>query len=173
MRALILVGLVLLSMFAAGSPANSQTLEQAKRAQVEKSLSTSNGQIIKQAVDKYSKQYGMDPMLIHAVILTESGYNRYAKSSCGASGLMQMMPSTFKARNVGNNIWDIEQNIHGGVKHLAGLKGKYKGNIYLSLAAYNAGGGYVDKFGGKVPPKIQGYVNKVYYHKKIIESIAF
>ena len=173
MRALILVGLVLLSMFVAGSPANSQTLEQAKKAQVEKSLSTSNGQIIKQAVDKYSKQYGMDPMLIHAVILTESGYNRYAKSSCGASGLMQMMPSTFKARNVGNNIWDIEQNIHGGVKHLAGLKGKYKGNIYLSLAAYNAGGGYVDKFGGKVPPKIQGYVNKVYYHKKIIESIAF
>lgn len=163
--------LLTLLSFLTVSPVWAQSYEHARMEQVNNTMKTSTGVQIKQAVNKYSLKYDMDSKLIHAVILTESGYRQYAKSPCGASGLMQLMSGTFKARNVGNNVWDIDQNIHAGVKHLSGLKAKYKGNIYLALAAYNAGGGYVDKYNGNVPPSLKGYVNKVMYHKQILENV--
>ena len=171
MKKIIISSLIVLSMLAAGSPANSQTYEQAKKIQAEKALNGPNGQQIKQVVNKHSEKYGVDPLLIHAVILTESGYNPNAKSPCGAAGIMQLMPATFKARGVGNNIYSIDQNTEAGVKHLAGLLAKYKGNVYLALSAYNIGGGAVDRYNGQVPPATKHYVNKVLHHKKILESV--
>ena len=171
MKKIIISSLIVLSMLAAGSPANSQTYEQAKKIQAEKALNGPNGQQIKQVVNKHSEKYGVDPLLIHAVILTESGYNPNAKSPCGATGIMQLMPATFKARGVGNNIYSIDQNTEAGVKHLAGLLAKYKGNVYLALSAYNIGGGAVDRYNGQVHPATKHYVNKVLHHKKILESV--
>ena len=171
MKKVIISSLIVLSMLAAGSPANSQTYEQAKKIQAEKALKGPNGQQIKQVVNKHSEKYGVDPLLIHAVILTESGYNPNAKSPCGATGIMQLMPATFKARGVGNNIYSIDQNTEAGVKHLAGLLAKYKGNVYLALSAYNIGGGAVDRYNGRIHPATKHYVNKVLHHKKILESV--
>lgn len=170
MRKLIISSLVLFSMFVAGiAPTNAQTYELAKKTQVEKALSTADGAQIKKVVDKYSKMYGVDPALVYAVILTESGFNKYAKSPCGASGLMQLMPITFKARNVGTSIYSIEHNIHAGIKHLAGLNGRYKGDTVRVLAAYNMGGGCVP-IKGAIPKVGKKYANRVMYHKKIIET---
>lgn len=171
MKRFIFISMLALLCLLITCPSEAQTLEQAKQAHIEKSLDTTNGKIIKEKVDTYSKKYGVDPILVHAVIMTESGYNQYAKSHCGATGLMQLMPATFKARNVGSNIYSIDENIHAGTKHLAGLIAKYQGNVYLALAAYNAGGGYVDRFKGKVPPSSKHYVDRVMYHKTIVNNV--
>lgn len=152
------------------TPVFSQTLEQAKETQVKKALATEDGKIIKEKVDTYSKRYGVDPVLVHAVIMTESGYDKNAKSRCGATGLMQLMPTTFKARQVGSDIYSIDENIHAGIKHLAGLNARYNGNMYKALAAYNLGGGAFDRYNGEMPSHAKKYVDRVYYHKKIVES---
>ena len=173
MNKLLVVGLFLLSMFAVGiCPVNAQTYEQARQAQIQKVMKTSDGAQIKSSVNKYSKMYGVEPNMIYAIMMTESGFNKNAISPCGARGLMQLMPLTFKARNVGTSIHDIDQNTHAGTKHYAGLLGLYKGDHTRSLMAYNLGGGRVPVI-GPLPTAGRSYANKVMYHKKIIDSITF
>lgn len=167
-KALITV-LIAISMLS--GVANCATLEQVKKTQVQNVLKTDEGKQIKHAVDKYSKIYKIDPVLIHAVILTESGYNPRAVSSSNARGLMQLMPGTFAARGVGDDIHNIDQNIHAGVKHLKGLESRYKGNTYLALAAYLMGGGALDRYNGSMPSYAREYVNKVYYHRGIVQAV--
>ena len=85
-----------------------------------------------------------------AVGKAESGFNPDAVSSAGAQGVMQLMPSTAAALGV-ENAFDARSNIMGGAKYLSQKLQQYNGDIDLTLAAYNAGSGNVEKYGG-VPP---------------------
>ena len=155
----------------AGLFATALTYEQQKQNQTKAALNSVHGAQIKKSVQKHSSTYKIDPVLVYAVILTESGFNKNAVSSGGCKGLMQLAPNTFRARNVGTNIYDIDQNIHAGAKHLSGMIARYDGDVYRGLAAYNMGGGRVYK-NKPVPTAGRNYANKVLYHKKILEQMT-
>ncbi len=108
-----------------------------------------------------SNKYSIPNKLLKAVAKVESNYNPNAVSSSGASGVMQLMPDTARGLGV-TDVFDVEQNIHGGAKYLSQLYKKYEGNLELTLAGYNAGPGNVAKYGG-VPPfkETQNYIVKV------------
>jgi soluble lytic murein transglycosylase-like protein len=109
---------------------------------------------------KAGNRYGVSPKLLAAVAKVESGYDPSAVSKAGAQGLMQLMPSTARGLGVRDS-FDPEQAINGGAKLLARNLREFK-SLPLALAAYNAGGGAVHKYGG-IPPfsETQAYVPKV------------
>jgi soluble lytic murein transglycosylase len=108
-----------------------------------------------------AKRHQVDPALVKAVIRAESDFIPYARSPKGACGLMQLMPSTARLHNVGH-ILDPAQNIEGGTQHLRLLLDQYRGNVRLALAAYNAGGGAVQRYGGIPPyPETVEYLQRV------------
>ena len=114
-----------------------------------------------------SEHYSVDPDLVRAVIKAESDFNETARSHKGAQGLMQLMPETARLHNV-SNVYDPEENIDGGVRHLRLLLNRYQGDLQLTLAAYNAGINAVEKYGG-IPPysETREYIRRVLdYHQR-------
>ena len=115
-------------------------------------------------------QYRIDPALVKAIIMAESGYDPKAVSKKGAQGLMQLMPRTAKALGV-EDTFDPQHNIDGGVKYFRSLLNQFGNDVKLALAAYNAGSTRVRKYNG-IPPirATRHYINKVFeyyrYYKK-------
>jgi len=112
-------------------------------------------------VSRLGRRHGVDPKLVHAVIRQESNYDWLAISHKGARGLMQLMPGTANRFGV-KDIFDPAENVEGGVKYLRHLLDRYDGDFSLALAAYNAGEGAVDRFGG-IPPfrETRDYVGSI------------
>lgn len=106
-----------------------------------------------------AERQGVNPDLVRAVVRQESGGRPDAVSSAGAIGLMQLMPGT--ARELGVNPHDPAQNLAGGVRYLKEMAARF-GNLDEALAAYNAGPGAVQRFGG-IPPyrETQDYVRRI------------
>lgn len=108
-----------------------------------------------------ARQYDLDPALLRAMIHAESGFNQRARSQKGAMGLMQLMPGTARMLGVADASLPSE-NIRGGAQYLAGLLARFKNNVSLASAAYNAGPEAVQRYAG-VPPfaETQVYVQRV------------
>jgi soluble lytic murein transglycosylase-like protein len=111
-------------------------------------------------IDYYADYYQVDPLLITLIMEQESGYDPFALSPAGAMGLMQLMPDTAWMLGV-SDPWDPEENIEGGVRYFAQQMDRF-GRLELALAAYNAGPGSVEKWGGVPPyPETLDYVNNI------------
>jgi soluble lytic murein transglycosylase-like protein len=108
-----------------------------------------------------SARHNLDPALVKAVIGVESNWNPSAVSRKGALGLMQLIPTTAGQLGVGN-AFDPAQNIEGGTSYLRSLLDRYHGDLELTLAAYNAGPGAVERSGG-IPniAETRSYVQRV------------
>ena len=112
-------------------------------------------------VERLAPVYGLDANLVVAVIDAESGFQPRALSPKGARGLMQLLPDTARRFGV-KDIWDVEQNLRGGMAYLRWLLAWFHGDLKKVLAAYNAGEQRVIRYGG-VPPytETRGYVRRI------------
>lgn len=130
-------------------------------------VQAANVNTVKAAIVKHSIEMGVDPAITLSIAKTESGFRHEARSSRGAVGVFQLMPST--ARRMGLNPYSLDDNIKGGVMY---YKSMYKmfGSVELALAAYNAGPGNVKKY-KSIPPfaETRRFVSKImndYRHYK-------
>lgn len=116
--------------------------------------------VVHAAITNAAQRQLLSRDLLEAVAWRESGFRQTALSPKGAVGVMQIMPST--ALSLGVDRYDVHQNIEGGAAYLRAMLNRYGGNVNLALAAYNAGPGAVDRYGG-VPPfrETQAYVGAI------------
>jgi soluble lytic murein transglycosylase-like protein len=112
-------------------------------------------------IDQAASRNGLDPAVLHGLIQQESGFDPSATSGAGASGLTQLMPGTASSLGVAEPLNPAE-SIEGGARYLGQLMTQFGGNTEDALAAYNAGPGAVQQYGG-IPPyaETQSYVSKV------------
>ena len=113
-------------------------------------------------IERAATSASVEPNLLRAVIVVESGFNSRAVSQRGAVGLMQLMPATATRFGV-SNPYDPLQNVHGGARYLKFLIDRFGQDVRLALAAYNAGEDAVDRNGGQIPPfsETMAYVPRV------------
>ncbi len=116
---------------------------------------------VEKLVREAAERHHVDPALVRAVIATESNWNPAAISRKGAQGLMQLIPTTAQRFGV-NDVFNPKQNVDAGVRYLRTLLERYRGNLDLALAAYNAGEGAVDRAHG-IPAyrETRNYVQRV------------
>lgn len=116
---------------------------------------------IKEMLVETAEKYGVNSDLVLALAYAESGYRPDVVSHAGAVGVMQLMPETAKSLGVSDS-FDAKQNIDGGVRYLKQMLNMFGGDTSLALAAYNAGPGAVQKYGG-IPPyrETQSYVRNI------------
>jgi soluble lytic murein transglycosylase-like protein len=115
----------------------------------------------RELIESTAAEHGIPSALIAAIIQAESGFNANAISPAGAKGLMQLMDGTAAGLSV-SDPFDPAQNIAGGAQYITSMLERYDGSVALALAAYNAGPGAVDQYGG-IPPyaETQNYVPTV------------
>jgi len=153
------------------SSISTEKLEKAKTgsSNQERTITTSSSELTSfdDLFQLYANKYGVDSDLAKAVAKAESDFNPQALSSTGAQGIMQLMPETAKSLGV-DDPFNPEKNIAGGIRYLRGMLDKFGGNTELALAAYNAGSGNVEKYGG-IPPfsETKNYIKAVqkYYQQ--------
>lgn len=127
-------------------------------------------------IDSAALRYKIPINLVRAVMHAESAFDPTAVSSAGASGLMQLMPETAQKMYV-KDIFDVKENIEGGVRYLRILANEFDGDMVKMVAAYNAGPDAVRRYNGQVPPfaETQAYVRKVlqlYFQYKAQSELA-
>jgi soluble lytic murein transglycosylase-like protein len=132
--------------------------------------------LIEEWMARAATKYKIPLPLVRAVVHAESNFDRFAVSSKGASGLMQLMPGTAREMYV-RDIFDVKDNIDGGVRYLRVLANEFGGQMEKIIAAYNAGPDAVHRFDDNVPPyeETQTYVRKVlalYYKYKEQEQAS-
>ena len=120
------------------------------------------GELIRKAAAKYE----VDADLVFSVVAAESNFNPKAVSRRNAHGLMQLLPETARRMGV-RDIYDPAQNIDGGTRYLRDLLKLYDGDLALTLAAYNAGPGAVERY-GRIPP----YNETIQYVRAIRKTYA-
>ena len=117
-----------------------------------------------------ANHYQIDPALIKAIIMAESGYNTMAVSNRGAKGLMQLMPETAQSLGV-EDIFNPHQNITGGVQYFKQMVNRFNGDLKLALAAYNAGSRNVRNYNGVPPFKAtHSYIKKVFMYYQLYKN---
>jgi soluble lytic murein transglycosylase-like protein len=116
---------------------------------------------LRQLILREARRWNLDPQLVTAVIVAESGFDPSAVSRKGAVGLMQLMPATSRRLSV-DDPYDPAENVAGGARYLRELLDRFGGSLELALAGYNAGPGAVVRYRG-IPPyrETRGYVAKV------------
>lgn len=114
-----------------------------------------------------SAKYGVDPVLVKAIVKAESDFDSSAVSHVGARGLMQLMPETARLMGV-TDAHDPEDNVEGGIRYLSKLLKMFNWKVPLAVAAYNAGENAVLKY-GDIPPfsETRTYVKKVLHYYKV------
>lgn len=122
------------------------------------------GEGINSLISGVADKYNLDPALLKAVVKVESHFNPRAVSPAGAMGLMQLMPKTAAALGV-KDAFNVQENLEGGARYLKSMLDRFRGDVNLALAAYNAGPGAVKKYGG-VPP----YRETMEYVRRVKES---
>jgi len=122
---------------------------------------TAAGTELERAVSRAARQHRLHPALLFAVMKAESSFNPIVVSKAGAVGLMQLVPETAMRHGV-QNLYDTNENVAGGARHLRYLLDRFHGNTRLALAAYNAGEGKVDRY-KQIPPykETRHYVQRV------------
>lgn len=119
-----------------------------------------------EAIHTAARRYRVDADLIHSVITVESRFDTKAVSRKNARGLMQLLPSTAARLGV-RNAFDPAENINAGTQYLSTLLARYRNNLVLALAAYNAGPRSVERF-GNVPP----YAETIAYIERVQREYA-
>lgn len=153
----------------------SSTLDEASKAYAAETVTlTDCSADLNEIFEEAASTFGVSVNLLKSIARAESNFNPNAVSSAGAVGIMQLMPATAASLGVSNS-YDPRENIMGGAKLISQLLSKYNGNTSLALAAYNAGSGNVDKYGG-IPPftETQNYVKKVlsYMNAEVKDSVS-
>ena len=140
-----------------GAATTSSTPERGATGQLHATLAAE----LEGAVRRAAQQHHLHPALLFAVMKAESSFNPLVVSKAGAVGLMQLVPETAMRHGV-RNLYDTNENVAGGARHLRYLLDRFHGNTRLALAAYNAGERKVDRY-KQIPPykETRHYVQKV------------